>query len=70
MGIGPLEFEFMLWEHKYRPITGEVLTIGKPAVALSSQGVADVLSFCGVPQISSDLELDTTNLTFRKTLNV
>ena len=38
MGIGPLEFEFMLWEHKYRPITGEVLTIGKPAVALSSAG--------------------------------
>jgi SAM-dependent methyltransferase len=68
MGIGPLEFEFMLWEHKYRPITGEVLTIGKPAVALSSQGLADVLAFCGVPQISSDLELDTTNSHLPKNL--
>jgi len=62
MGLGPLEFKFLLVEHKHRPITGKVLTLGKPVVGISPQGVADILASYGIAQLSTDLELDKTNV--------
>jgi hypothetical protein len=50
MGIGRFELEFLLHEHKYRPIAGEVLTIGKQAIALNPEQVWDLLRSQGVPQ--------------------
>lgn len=62
MGFGPLEFQILLAEHKYRPIAGDVLTLGKPGVALSPQDVAGILAGYDIPQLSTDLEIDKTNL--------
>jgi hypothetical protein len=51
MGFGPLEFQILLAEHKHRPIAGDVLTLGKPGVALSPQDVAGILASYDIPQL-------------------
>jgi hypothetical protein len=61
MGIGRFEFEFLLHEHKYRPIAGEVLTIGKQAIALNPEQVRDLLRSQDVPQRTDAFDLDAVN---------
>jgi hypothetical protein len=61
MGLGQLEVEFLLHEHKHRPITGRVLTIGKPSIALSAAKMSSLLDSYGIAQRSSAFEIDTSN---------
>jgi len=61
MGLGQLEVEFLLHEHRHRPITGRVLTIGKPSIALSPAKMSSLLDSYGIAQRHSAFEIDTSN---------
>jgi SAM-dependent methyltransferase len=49
MGIGWPEAEMLLFEHKYRPIRGDLLTIGRQTVSLSPTDALGLLARTGVP---------------------
>lgn len=60
MGIGSAELQFLLNEHKYRPITGEVLAIGRQNTAFDEAAARKFLDLHKVPARTSALiELDT-----------
>lgn len=48
MGIGGTEFHFLLQEHLYRPISGEIVTIGKQSISLAPEFLAHVLDQYGL----------------------
>lgn len=61
MGIGRFEFEFLVHEHKYKPITGEVLTIGKQAISVTPDQVREMLRAHGVRQRTDEFDFDAVN---------
>ena len=61
MGLGQLEVEFLLNEHRYRPIAGEVLTIGRQAIELTPERTIDLLKSYGIGLLTASFELDKTN---------
>ena len=61
MGIGFHALQLMLHEHRYKAITGDVLTIGRQAVPLSPAVVTGMIQQFGLPIRSGDFEADTVN---------
>ncbi len=48
MGIGATELHFILQEHLYRPISGEIVTIGKQSISLPPTSLAHLLGVYGL----------------------
>lgn len=61
MGIGYHEFAFLLHEHKHKPISGQVLTIGKQAISINPEQIKQLLLEYGVPLKTSSFEFDDVN---------
>jgi SAM-dependent methyltransferase len=61
MGLGQLEVEFLLNEHRYRPITGDVLAIGRQAIELTPGKTMDLLKLYGIAPLAESFEFDKIN---------
>lgn len=61
MGIGVLELQFLLHEHKHKPFTGEILSIGRQATALTEKLTARFMKEYDVkPGKNAFVEFDTS----------
>jgi len=49
MGLGHAEAEFLLAEHRFQPIRGEVLIAGRPAAGLTAGRAVQLLTATGTP---------------------
>lgn len=59
MGINGLSARMLLAEHKYRPITGKLVTIGRQSIGLTGEEMDSTLIECGVPKRHHAYEIDT-----------
>ena len=55
MGLGPTEAEFMLAEHRYKPIDGTLLTISRQTIAMSPDFAKHLVTSAGLPLRSEAL---------------
>lgn len=62
MGMGHIEVEFLLHEHRFRPITGEVLAIGRQHIGPKGYEVLEMLERYEIPVRSKVFDIDKTNL--------
>lgn len=62
MGMGHVEIEFLLHEHAYRPIEGEVLAIGRQHIGLTAVEITNMIERYGIPLRSQNFEIDNNNL--------
>jgi SAM-dependent methyltransferase len=58
LGLGTIEVEMLIHEHAYRPITGEILAIGRQHISPSGAAVLDRLRAHGVVPRSTKFEVD------------
>lgn len=62
MGFFSIANHLMLQEHRYRPITGKVLMIGRQNTALTGTNVTEMLRDYGIPQRTTDYEIDASTV--------
>ncbi len=61
MGISIYALHFLLHEHAYRPISGNLLTIGKQGVPLDANVVLSTIESFGITPKNKEFEIDTAN---------
>ena len=62
MGISVIAASTILHEHKYRPITGTVLTIGRQSVAFTGDEMDRMLARFGIPKRPITYQVDQTTV--------
>src|SRR5580658_8160978 len=63
MGLVPQIVEALLREHRYRPIEGDVLLIGRQAVYLDAPGVLSMMEEQGVVRRDHNAEIEIDHFT-------
>jgi hypothetical protein len=61
MGISIETLQFLLHEHRYKPITGDLLTIGKQAIPIPPETLISLIEQYGLPVRSREFAFDTAN---------
>jgi SAM-dependent methyltransferase len=70
MGLPSQMIRLILNEHKYKPISGSVLLIGRQTVPLSPEGAIELVESEGVPTLPDvKIELDTKTRDYQGRLN-
>jgi SAM-dependent methyltransferase len=62
MGIGTIETMMLLHEHRFRPITGKVLAIGRQHIGVQPQSILNLLKDYGIQPRSTTFEIDRLNV--------
>ncbi len=61
MGMGHIEVELLIHEHAHKPITGEVLAVGRQHISPSPDEILAMMARHGVTPVRTDFEPDTLN---------
>ncbi|EFL89015.1 hypothetical protein [Ahrensia sp. R2A130] len=56
MGMGSIEIELLIHEHSHKPITGEVLAIGRQHISSTGDHVLSLLEKYGVDILNPEFE--------------
>lgn len=59
MGINGLSARMLLAEHRYRPITGKLVTIGRQSIGLTGEEMDATLAECGIAKREHAYDVDT-----------